>query len=124
LKNETKNEKQPCACCSIFFNSQICPQCQVAGCASKGKKEKCRLQANMMQVMQLSEFQVRSQFAELKTKYAELYADWQRLARILEDPQIERRLAQLSPPLDAAGNDPRFGHPPTPDNRQHTVVGA
>lgn len=101
----TKSQKQPCACCSIFFESKICPQCQVAGCASTvgGKKHKCLLQGNMIAVMALSEFQVRAELAELKTKYAELLTESQRVTRILL--HAETQIPGLRA-LDAAGVDP------------------
>lgn len=95
----TKSQKQPCACCSIFFESKICPQCQVAGCACTvgTKKHKCRLQGNMISVMALSEFQVRAELAELKTKYAELLTKHETEFRVRH---------QIAAPLDAAGVDP------------------
>lgn len=97
----TKSQKQPCACCSIFFESKICPQCQVAGCACTvgTKKHKCRLQGNMIAVMALSEFQVRAELAELKTKYAELLAVNAELLRPDRPGVFQSR-------LDAAGVDP------------------
>jgi hypothetical protein len=85
LSTKATPEKKPCGCCSIFFRADICPQCQVAGCASTvGQKgHKCQLQGNLVQAMQLSEFQVRAAYAELQTKYNELLVEAQRLARIV-----------------------------------------
>lgn len=102
-----KAQKIPCGCCSIFFESTICPQCQVAGCATTvgQKKHKCKLQGNLMAAMEMSEFQVRAAYAELQTKYAELLAEAQRLARIIyaaEASHPERSEGSL----DAAGVDP------------------
>ena len=96
----TKNEKQPCGCCGVFHNPQICAQCTAAGCTCK-KGEKCRLQANLVSVMQLSDFQVRRELAELRTKYADLLAATTKLETHLV---LEKRdVAQV---LDAAGVDP------------------
>ena len=95
----TKNEKQPCACCGVFHNPQICAQCAAAGCTCK-KNEKCRLQGDLVAAMQRSEFHLRRQFAELQKKYADLFDAMQKLEQHLASK------GDLGGVLDAAGVDP------------------
>lgn len=96
-----KKEKVPCACCGVFHDASICSQCQVAGCAAKKKGEKCRLQANYLTSMQMSEFQLRAAYAELLTKYAELLEESQRLARIVHaaDPNSVKNYLDVQAPV-------------------------
>lgn len=83
MERLTKPAKQPCRCCSVFHDPTLCAQCQVAGCAANGKKDKCRLQASMIATMKLSEFQLRARVVELEKQNAELLTESQRLARIV-----------------------------------------
>jgi len=92
------NEKKPCRCCSVFHDPTLCSQCQVAGCAANGKKDKCRLQGTMIAAMKLSEFQLRARVVDLEKQNAELLTEAQRLARILFE--MERSSKTF---LDASG---------------------
>jgi hypothetical protein len=78
----------------------------VAGCGANKKGDKCRLQANFTTVMQLSEFQVRRELAELKTKFAELLTEAQRLARIVHaaDPNAVKNFLDVQAPVLDTGS--------------------
>ena len=79
----TTPERRPCKCCGVFHDTGLCAQCHVAGCDGNKKGAKCRLQASMIDVIQLSEFQVRQKLAELQKDYAKLLEESQRLARLV-----------------------------------------
>ena len=96
MKNETQNaelEKRPCKCCGVFHDPNLCAQCQVAGCAAKGKKEKCRLQGTLVEARTLSKFQLEALVVELKKQNAELLAEAQRLARLVFEAEAKKAAA-------------------------------
>jgi hypothetical protein len=86
-------EKSPCRCCAVFHDSTLCAQCQVAGCAANGKKDKCRLQGNMIATRKLSEFQLQARVVELETQNADLLAEGQRLARLVSQYESQKAAA-------------------------------
>jgi hypothetical protein len=68
-------------CCHVNFDPNICPQCQVAGCACKGKNEKCRLSTLQIGAAKLSPFQLRARIIELEKQVVELMEQKQHLTR-------------------------------------------
>src|ERR1051326_4325403 len=77
------NGRIPCRCCSVFHDPTLCAQCQVAGCAANGKKDKRGVRGTMIAAMKLSESQPRARVAELEEQNAEQLTESQRLARIV-----------------------------------------
>jgi hypothetical protein len=76
---------EECRCCHVNFDPNICPQCQVAGCAAKAKDEKCRLSAPQFGARKLSPFQLQQRVVDLQTRNADLE---QQVAELLKSRTV------------------------------------
>jgi hypothetical protein len=90
LKTKTKPDLVSCSCCGVFFRSDVCPQCYVAGCIHRGKGKPCRLTASARGLQEMPELQVREAYARLLDEHKKLTEEAQRLVRIIyaKDPAL------------------------------------
>jgi len=90
LKTKIKPELKSCSCCTVFFRSDVCPQCYVAGCIHRGKGQPCRLNASARGLQEMPELQVREAYAKLLDEHKKLTEEAQRLVRIIyqKDPSL------------------------------------
>lgn len=72
-----------CACCSVRFRGDVCPQCYVAGCAHKAKGNPCLMTSGARASQGMSEFQVREAYARLLSEHQSFTQQAQQLLRVL-----------------------------------------
>jgi hypothetical protein len=90
MAKKANPEMKACACCTVRFRPDLCPQCYVAGCAHKGKGKPCRLSSDTQKTQEIPEFQLRESYSKLLEDNRKVVAEAQRLVRIIyaKDPAL------------------------------------